>query len=67
MFIRREITAHFRGLSSQWITAVKALCYSTGATSNGYVELLDEIDVSYFIFSSFIRYIDMNLYILTIL
>jgi hypothetical protein len=50
-----EITAHFRGLSSQWVTAIKALCNSTGATSNGYVELLDEIDVSCFLIHGFVE------------
>ena len=40
-----EITAHFRGLSSQWITAVKALCCLAGSADIGYIELHDEIDV----------------------
>ncbi|XP_046852491.1 mediator of RNA polymerase II transcription subunit 12-like protein isoform X2 [Xenia sp. Carnegie-2017] len=41
-----EITAHFRGLSSQWITAVKALCCLAGSADIGYIELHDEIDIN---------------------
>ena len=38
-----EVTAHYKALSSEWITVLKALCFSSTNPSMGYTELLDEL------------------------